>query len=288
MRRRAGFLCVGAAHWDLIARAGAQLGIGADVPGRLTRRPGGVALNIALALAALGQRVGLVAAIGRDGPGAELVAEIEARGVECRSLLRHAAATDCYLAIEDARGEVFAAIADCAGLEAHGDGLARALAESDFAPSVVVLDGNPAEPASRAIAKAAGAAHLALIPASPAKATRLRGLIDHPGATLIFNRGEAEALIGMEFAGAEAAARALIARGASEALVTDGARMAVLISGGEAFAEMPRRVETRGLTGAGDRLAAGFLAARAEGLGAGASLSAALEAAARHISCEVT
>ena len=49
------FLCAGAAHWDIIGRTDLPLPPGADVPGRVTRRPGGVAQNIARALAALGR-----------------------------------------------------------------------------------------------------------------------------------------------------------------------------------------------------------------------------------------
>ena len=47
-------LCVGAAHWDVIGRTPRPLPPGADVPGRVTRQPGGVARNIAEALARAG------------------------------------------------------------------------------------------------------------------------------------------------------------------------------------------------------------------------------------------
>ena len=56
-RAAAPFLCVGAAHWDIIGRTAVPLPPGADVPGRVTRQPGGVAQNVARALAALGRPV---------------------------------------------------------------------------------------------------------------------------------------------------------------------------------------------------------------------------------------
>ena len=44
-------LCIGAMLWDVIGRAPRRMAPGADVPGRIRHIPGGVALNVALALA---------------------------------------------------------------------------------------------------------------------------------------------------------------------------------------------------------------------------------------------
>jgi sugar/nucleoside kinase (ribokinase family) len=49
---------IGAAHWDVVARAAAPLAAGADVPGRVVRRVGGVAANVALGLARAAGRCG--------------------------------------------------------------------------------------------------------------------------------------------------------------------------------------------------------------------------------------
>ncbi|MEO0682737.1 MAG: PfkB family carbohydrate kinase, partial [Pseudomonadota bacterium] len=59
----------GAAHWDLIARPDRPAAPGDDLPGRILRRPGGVAANLAVALAALGRTVRLVAPLGADPDG---------------------------------------------------------------------------------------------------------------------------------------------------------------------------------------------------------------------------
>ena len=106
------FLCIGAAHWDVVGRTAAALPPGADVPGRVTGQPGGVAQNIARALAALGRPVRLIAALGRDPIGDALASDLTAAGVDCSWLHRHPGATDSYVAIEGADGALHAAVAE--------------------------------------------------------------------------------------------------------------------------------------------------------------------------------
>lgn len=285
-------LCVGAALWDIIARAEAGLAPGADVPGRIARQPGGVALNIALALAGMGRPVGLLAAVGRDGAGADLLKLAEARGVDCAGVTRHDGATDSYLAIEDPAGEVFAAVADCAGLERIGAAVLGPLRARPPAGRVVV-DGNLPEAVLAEIAALTDGARLAIVPASPGKAGRLRELRRHPRTTLYLNRGEAEVILGRRFSDSRAAAAALIADGLGEVVVTDGAAAVTVMNGremngGGAISLTPPPVTTRSLTGAGDRFLAAHLAACDDGLDPESALWAAIEASARHISTEVT
>jgi pseudouridine kinase len=161
------FLCAGAAHWDLIGRTDRPLPPGADVPGRVTRRPGGVAQNVARALAALGRPVALVAAVGRDPAGDELAADLAAAGVDTALLHRHDGPTDSYLALEGPGGALHAAIADCAGLERAGLALLAGLPAARL-----VLDGNLPGPTLAAFVRRPSLT-LALVPASPAKAARL-------------------------------------------------------------------------------------------------------------------
>ena len=66
-------LCVGSVLWDVIGRSAAQMRLGSDVPGRISRLPGGVAMNIAMTLARFGLRPGVLTAIGRDAEGDELI-----------------------------------------------------------------------------------------------------------------------------------------------------------------------------------------------------------------------
>lgn len=282
------FLVVGAAHWDIVARTAAPLPVGADVPGKVSRQPGGVALNVARGLAALSQPVALVAAIGRDPEGDALAAAIAAAGIDPGGLLRHPGATDCYVAIEGADGAPLAAVADCAGLERAGAGLLAALDDgrlpNPWAGSVV-FDGNlpPAVLAAAAAHPALSASDLALIPASPAKAAHLAPLITRPRVSLYVNRAEAEALAGRAFADSQAAAAALHALGADTAVVTNGGRPASAATAAGVVTLSPPALAARSLTGAGDSFVARHLAARAQGLAPAPALQAALDAAARHI-----
>ncbi len=291
MPARAPVLCAGAAHWDIIARTSAPLPPGADVPGRITRRPGGVALNIALALAALGRPVALLAAIGRDLAAGDLMALITGAGIDTAGLHHHDGPSDCYLAIEDRAGALHAAVADCTGLERAGLALLGPLHDRRLRSpwhGQIVIDGNlPAAVLHALLTNSATTdAPLALVPASPRKAAWLAPLVAIRPLTLYLNRLEAEALCGRAFADSRAAAEALVARGAAEAVVTDGAAAASAAGPGGCLTMAPPAVPARSVTGAGDAFVAAHLAARADGLDREAALRAALAASARHITRE--
>lgn len=281
------FLVAGAAHWDILARAGSPLPPGSDVPGRIVRQPGGVALNIALGLAALGQPVTLLAATGSDAAGDELARLIAAGGVATDGLVRHAGASDAYVAIETASGTLHAAVADCTGLERAGPEILGAL-DDDRLPmpwaGTLVLDGNlPVSILERTVAHSGlVGASLVLVPASPAKAARIAPLLLRRPSALYVNRREAEALAGQPFADSRAAALALRILGAERAIVTDGAAPATFSGEGDTVTLAPSAAGG-GVTGAGDCFVAHHLAAQAEGLASGAALRAALAAAAQHV-----
>jgi sugar/nucleoside kinase (ribokinase family) len=61
---------------DVVLRAAAPIESGTDVPGRVEIRQGGSAANVARWLARLGARSSLVCAVGRDGAGRSLVAQL--------------------------------------------------------------------------------------------------------------------------------------------------------------------------------------------------------------------
>mgnify|MGYP002653616656 CR=1 FL=1 len=104
-------LCIGAVLWDVIGRSPAPMAPGADVPGRIRHVPGGVALNVAVALAAREQSVAVLGAVGADPEGDALLAAVRALGVATDWMQRLPEwPTDIYMAIEDAGG-LIAAIA---------------------------------------------------------------------------------------------------------------------------------------------------------------------------------
>ena len=81
MTSRPDILCIGAMLWDVIGRAPRRMAPGADVPGRIRHLPGGVALNVAVALARWGLAPAVLSAVGRDPEGCALVAEAQRLGV---------------------------------------------------------------------------------------------------------------------------------------------------------------------------------------------------------------
>ena len=80
MVTRPHILCIGSVLWDVIGRTELPIALGNDKPGRITRVPGGVALNIAMTLRRLGLVPALVSVVGRDAEGTALAAQCAAMG----------------------------------------------------------------------------------------------------------------------------------------------------------------------------------------------------------------
>ncbi len=296
MSTRSEILCIGSVLWDIIGRSSAVMRQGSDVPGRITRLPGGVALNIAMGLARFGLVPEVLTLIGRDAEGDELVRACAGLGVGTGFALRSDdLPTDRYLAVEGANG-LIAAIADAHSLELAGAKILAPLEDgrlgSEAAPwaGQIALDGNLTEALLATIAASPlfRAADLRIAPASPGKAGRLRPLLFHPGATLYLNLEEAGLLANLTPGTAAEAADALIARGATRVLVTDGGRPAALASQGQpTVTGCPPEVLVTRVTGAGDTFMAAHIAAERRGLDREAALHAALKAAAAYVSGDI-
>lgn len=285
---RARVLCVGAAHWDLIARSPVALAVGDDVPGRVMRRPGGVALNVALGLAAKGMVARLCAVVGSDADGAALIGHATAAGVDCATIVTvEGAATNRYLAIETEDGNLFAAVADMDLLEAQPEAITDAAIRALPEAETLFLEANLPAAALEEIAREARQSGIEVVanPVSPAKAERLQTLLSHGvQPTLVLNLAEAQVLLNHPVSTAAEAAPALLGAGAGTALVTDGARQAALATPeGTAISTPPALEATASVTGAGDALLAGYLAHPARRGDARAALDAALQAAAEHM-----
>jgi sugar/nucleoside kinase (ribokinase family) len=289
-------LCIGSVLWDIIGRAHLSLRLGSDVPGRITRLPGGVAMNIAMTLARFGLTPAILTAIGRDAEGAELMAACTRMGlITDHAYLSDDLPTDRYMAIEGANG-LIAAVADAHSLEAAGDKILRPLldgrlgsVQTPFA-GMIALDGNLTEAllADIAVHPAFARADLRLAPASPGKAERLRPLLRHPNATLYVNLEEARLLTQTEAATATEAAAALLDRGAGRVLVTDGGHASADGRQGAAvITREPPQVLVARVTGAGDTFMAAHIVAERKGATREAALDAAIHAAAAYVSGEV-
>lgn len=289
-------LCIGAILWDVIGRAPAQMRLGSDVPGRISRLPGGVAFNIAQTLVRFGLRPALLGAVGQDAEGADLVHHCAAMGMDTAYLYRSAdLPTDRYMAIEGANG-LIAAIADAHSLEAAGSKILAPLADGRLgradAPylGTVALDGNltAALLAEIVASPLLARADLRVAPASPGKAERLLPLLTHPRAVFYVNLEEAGLLCQTKFADSRSAAVALTERGAARAMVTDGARDSTDARPGQPPLTIPaREVQVARVTGAGDTFMAAHIVAELRGDDPQSALTRAQEAAAAYVAGEI-
>lgn len=287
-------LCIGSVLWDVIGRSSLVMRQGSDVPGRITRLPGGVALNIAMTLSRFGMTPALLSAVGRDVEGDTLIAACVARGLLADWVYRSDdLPTDQYMAVEGANG-LIAAIADAHSLEAAGDKILRPLRNGDLGTEAapwtgpIALDGNLTLDllANIATDPIFGQSDLRIAPASPGKAERLSPFLSQSHGTLYVNLEEAGLLCQRSFDNAEDAAAGLLDRGAARVLVTDGGAAACEADKDASVTRTPPQVLVTRVTGAGDTFMAAHISAEARGLARDAALETALEAAAIYVSGE--
>ncbi|NNF25260.1 MAG: kinase [Rhodobacteraceae bacterium] len=295
MTRMADILCIGSVLWDVIGRSGAVMRVGSDVPGRITRLPGGVAMNIAMTLRRFGMTPALLTAIGKDEEGQELLAFCQRMGlVTDHVYISEDLPTDRYMAVEGANGLV-AAIADAHSLEAAGAKILSPLVDGPLgakdAPyrGRIALDGNLTTDLLGQIARnpAFAAADLRVAPASPGKAERLLALTGCKNATLYVNMEEAGLLCQTRFDSAEDAALTLHSRGTARVLVTNSGKPAADCGPAGLVVLAPPEVLVTRVTGAGDTFMAAHIAAEAAGAKSEMALKTALRAAADYVSGDV-
>ncbi len=282
-------LCIGSVLWDVIGRAPRHMRVGSDVPGRIARLPGGVAMNIAMTLRHFGLTPALLTAIGRDNEGDELIRAAQGMGLICDYVYRSDdLPTDAYMAIEGANG-VIAAIADAHSLEAAGDKILSPFTSGDLGTQQpIAIDGNLTVTLLKSIASDPmfADADLRIAPASPGKAERLLAFMGHSSSTLYVNLEEAGLLCETSFETSNAAAAALLKRGAARVLITDGAGPVTEASSGYSQTRLPPTVQVKRVTGAGDTFMAAHIATEIRGADRTASLERALNAAATYVSGE--
>jgi pseudouridine kinase len=256
---------VGGANMDIKARSARAAVPATSNPGAASMTAGGVGRNVAENLARLGTRTHLVAAVGADGLGDQVLAATSGAGVLVEHVRRSARSTGTYTAVLDADGELVVAVADMAATDALAATEVDAARDLITTAALVVLDGNLATGALRfalEIATAAGV-RVVLDPVSVPKATAVTPLItaDRPLYAVTPNRDELAALTGLPTRTArevERAGRALHERGVELVWVRLGARGSVLSSpaGTTRLAAVP--AEVADVTGAGDAMLAAF------------------------------
>lgn len=258
---------VGGAAWDIKARSLRGARLHTSNPGTVTRTPGGVGRNIAEAIARLGSQVHLVASVGADAEGRDLIAQTAGAGVYVDHVVTSRCPTGSYLATLDADGELLVAVSDLAATDAL-DVAAIARSHDLIAHAeVVIVDGNlPIEVAEwvLAVASVAGARVL-LEPVSVAKAARIAPMLrrDRPVFAITPNLDELAALAGEPVADTTeaitAAARRLQDRGVAYLWVSRGQRGSLLVGPGSSVEIAAVEAAVVDVTGAGDAMIAGFV-----------------------------
>ncbi|MDX1690043.1 MAG: PfkB family carbohydrate kinase [Acidimicrobiia bacterium] len=255
--------CLGACHTDATAVTDGPVVLGTSNPATVSRRPGGVATNVARTLAALEVPVLLAGLVGDDGPGAELRRTLEDEGVDITALRTGPGATAGYTALVDGDGRLVVGIADMDRSEALDASWVEAVLPTVERADLWVVDANLSADGLAAVVAAAGDRPVLADPVSVTKAGRL---VPHLGAVAaVFpDRGELEALGGrgdpVETAGG-------LARGCGATVVATLGRDGIVVADPDPAlhpAIEPDRVVDP--TGAGDAFLAGWVAGLA-GLG---------------------
>lgn len=273
LRDQAAAVVIGGAAWDIKAHSRAAARLHTSNPSTVVQTPGGVGRNIAEGIARLGDRVWLIAAVGADSAGRELLARTAEAGVYVDHVQTSSQPTSSYLAALDEDGELVIGMADFAATDALDPDVLSRSPEVISRSEVAVLDGNlPASVLEWALAVAGAAGVRTVVePVSVAKASRLSGLLN--GQRRVFtitpNVDELAALVGHPVpdndAAVVAAAQELHARGVEYVWVSRGAAGSLLVGPQEAVTIPAEPVEVVDVTGAGDAMTAGYVHALLSG-----------------------
>lgn len=267
----------GGATIDRIARSRNKPVMGASNPGITRQMPGGVGFNVATILARLGLSVRMVTAIGADSDGEMIVAAARSAGVAVdHFVVSRRLATATYTVTLDETGNLIIGIADMAVCE---DITAAAVAPATDAShrGFWVIDANlpPATLAFLATEAEDARVPLAALTVSPAKALRLKPLLDTIGY-LFTNRREASAILDLDpeqtSVPVTQLARELTGTRAMQVVVTNGHDPLAAGSRGEVRSFAALKANVKAVNGAGDSFAAGTI----YGLSAGHELNEAI------------
>jgi pseudouridine kinase len=240
--------------------------------------PGGVGRNIAENLARLGSPTHLVAPVGGDSFGDEIVAATRAAGVVVDHLIASDDPTGTYLAVLDSSGELVVAVSNMRATDRLT--VRQLMASRDLLShaTLLVLDGNiPEAPAAWLLDFAAAVeVPVVLDPVSVAKARPLAHLLSpqRPVLALTPNLDELSSIVGEPVAQTRAAiaraARRLHDVGVTNVWVRRGTKGSLLStlggSGRATVAMLPAPPVTAvDVTGAGDAMTAAFVHALLRG-----------------------
>lgn len=260
----------GGAHIDRRGRIAGVTAPGASNPGRWFEEAGGGGFNAARNLARLGHRVRMISPRGGDAAGETVAAAAAAAGVIDCPFTFLDRKTPSYTAILENDGNLVIALADMELYELFSPRRLqqRAMREILAGSDLVLMDANLPEETLTALVNLTSGDNriVAGIAVSPAKVMRFRRCLG--GLSFLFmNEAEARALTGTDAAEAANWPSLLREAGLTGGVVTRGGSAAVAFNRSETCVIVPPALPALAdVTGAGDALASGFLAARLSGL----------------------
>jgi pseudouridine kinase len=252
-------IVIGGMNMDLKAKVTGVHRLATSNPGEVTFTPGGVARNIAVNLAKLGDDVTLLSCVGNDSFGNQLLEVTAAAGVDVAQVIVSShAPTGVYSALIERSGEMISAVSDMRAVDQiTPDVIARNAGLLESA-SYIIADCNLAMETLHAIAQIC--AHKLIIETvSVEKSGKLKQLLsNHPILASTPNLAQVEHLVGTRDLGtaierlhAMGLQRVVIHMGPEGALASDGETVE------HAEAQTPAHIVD--VTGAGDAAMAGLV-----------------------------
>ncbi|WP_181391943.1 carbohydrate kinase family protein [Deinococcus irradiatisoli] len=260
----------GGLNTDILSRPHSALHAGTSNPAHTTFAPGGVGRNLAQTLAQLGVPTRLLGVVGDDAFGESLLGLTARAGVEVSGVVRRPGPSGSYLAVLSERGELVYGLSSMALTSDLRPADVPQWAGELSGAGLLIVDANLSPPMVAFLLEAAWERGVPAVlePVSAPKAGPLSTVLSaaRPLWLLTPDRAELAALTGqdLEQAGdAEvlSAARRLRVRGAQVVLLTLGRRGSWLVGEGGALPTPARQAQVRDVTGAGDALLAGLIAA---------------------------
>ncbi|NTB98196.1 carbohydrate kinase [Agrobacterium tumefaciens] len=262
-------LVLGGAHIDRRGMIETETAPGASNPGSWMEEAGGGGFNAARNLSRLGFQVRIIAPRGGDTTGDAVAEAARQAGVEDTPFTFLDRRTPSYTAILERDGNLVIALADMDLYKLFTPRRLkiRAVREAITASDMLLCDANLPEDTLTALGLVARACEkpLAAIAISPAKAVKLKAALGDIDI-LFMNEAEARALTGETAANVRDWPDILRKAGLAGGVVTRGASEVVAFSRTEtAILHPPLIREVKDVTGAGDAMASGYLAAITEG-----------------------
>jgi ribokinase len=244
---------------------------------------GGKGANQAVAAARLGASVAMVARVGGDVFGADMLSNFSAQGIDITHVTRTEGVSSgvAPIAVDEAGRNAIIVVAGANALLTPAD-VDAAAAAIRGARALLCQFEVPLETSLRALAIARAAGVLTILNPAPAPASLPDALLE--ASDLVCpNESEASAITGIpvtDAASAERAGRALLARGARAVIVTLGAAGCLYVSASETWRAPAPVVTAVDTTGAGDCFlgSLAFYLARGAGLRDAATRASAVAA----------